>query len=93
MQNGATIDFMWSFTMHLIVGAVVAANISVAGGGLDGRYYAAQFHFHWGSNDSVGSEHIVDGINYPAEVRKKELNWVFPELALDSVDSTESPEN
>ncbi|OWA53817.1 putative Carbonic anhydrase 2 [Hypsibius exemplaris] len=27
-----------------------------------------QFHFHWGSDDSRGSEHVVDGKRYPLEL-------------------------
>eukprot|EP00484_Ammonia_sp_Unknown_P003575 CAMPEP_0197056462 /NCGR_PEP_ID=MMETSP1384-20130603/85008_1 /TAXON_ID=29189 /ORGANISM="Ammonia sp." /LENGTH=383 /DNA_ID=CAMNT_0042490465 /DNA_START=93 /DNA_END=1241 /DNA_ORIENTATION=+ len=26
------------------------------------------FHFHWGTEDSTGSEHLVDGTQYPLEV-------------------------
>lgn len=26
---------------------------------------------HWGSNDNEGSEHVVDGKRYPAEVTNK----------------------
>ncbi len=40
----------------------------MAGGGLPTNYYAAQFHFHWGSNNIQGSEHTVDGKAYPLEV-------------------------
>ena len=41
---------------------------SVSGGSLPTTYYATQFHFHWGSDDSKGSEHTVDGKSYPMEV-------------------------
>lgn len=34
----------------------------------DKSYQLAQFHFHWGRNDSEGSEHTVDGKMYPLEV-------------------------
>ena len=36
------------------------------GGALMGknRYEFLQFHFHWGSDDSHGSEHTVDGSRY-----------------------------
>jgi hypothetical protein len=27
-----------------------------------------QFHFHWGKNDNEGSEHLVDGKSYAAEL-------------------------
>ncbi|XP_026538534.1 carbonic anhydrase 4 [Notechis scutatus] len=42
-------------------------------GGLNGRYKAVQFHFHWGSEvgktQSPGSEHSIDGERYPMEVK------------------------
>ena len=41
---------------------------NVSGGGLNGVYTTVQFHFHYGPNDTVGSEHIVDGEHYAAEV-------------------------
>ncbi|XP_015120062.1 carbonic anhydrase 1 [Diachasma alloeum] len=31
------------------------------GGPLQGQYILEQFHFHWGQNDSVGSEHTFNG--------------------------------
>ena len=37
-------------------------------GGLNGDYRAVQFHWHWGENDSVGAEHIIDGAASPMEV-------------------------
>ncbi len=40
----------------------------VTGGGLDGTYEVFQFHTHWGSDDTKGSEHTLDGKMYPAEV-------------------------
>lgn len=39
------------------------ANFS--GGGYDGTYIAAQLHFHWGANNSLGSDHTVNGSHYP----------------------------
>ncbi|XP_071944106.1 carbonic anhydrase 1-like [Antedon mediterranea] len=40
----------------------------ISGAGLGNTYLAEQFHFHWGNNDSVGSEHLIDGRQYPAEL-------------------------
>ncbi|KAM4705400.1 carbonic anhydrase 1-like [Rhinophrynus dorsalis] len=37
-------------------------------GPLTGHYRLCQFHFHWGSSDKDGSEHIIDGHIYPAEL-------------------------
>ncbi|XP_039320569.1 carbonic anhydrase 13 isoform X2 [Saimiri boliviensis] len=38
------------------------------GGPLTGSYRLRQFHLHWGSADDHGSEHIVDGVRYAAEL-------------------------
>ena len=41
---------------------------NVSGGGLTDTYTTVQFHFHWGANNTVGSEHTVNGKEYAAEV-------------------------
>ena len=41
---------------------------SITGGGLSGTFLAAQFHFHWGSVDTQGSEHTIAGYQYSMEV-------------------------
>lgn len=33
----------------------------LSGGQLNGTYQILQLHFHWGSNDNIGSEHTIDG--------------------------------
>ncbi|XP_033126916.1 putative carbonic anhydrase 5, partial [Anneissia japonica] len=43
-------------------------NYAISGGGLTDAYNAAQLHFHWGSVSSQGSEHTIDGMEYPAEL-------------------------
>ncbi|XP_071178003.1 carbonic anhydrase 14-like [Mytilus edulis] len=40
----------------------------VNGGGLPGPYTVQQFHFHWGSQDSRGSEHDINGRFFPMEM-------------------------
>ncbi|XP_055354216.1 carbonic anhydrase 1-like [Paramacrobiotus metropolitanus] len=37
-------------------------------GGLHGNYDVVQIHFHWGKTDFRGSEHHVDGFQYPLEM-------------------------
>ncbi|XP_071180426.1 carbonic anhydrase-like isoform X2 [Mytilus edulis] len=43
-------------------------NLQLSGGGLPGVYNAEQFHFHWGSEDKRGSEHNINGKQYPMEM-------------------------
>ena len=49
----------------------------MSGGGLNGVYTTVQFHFHWGANNNVGSEHTVDGKEYAAEVSQAIQNIDF----------------
>ena len=64
---------------------------NVSGGGLKDVYTTVQFHFHFGPNNTVGSEHIVDGEHYAAEVsawlnKRVLLSWrkKFQEIVYDS---------
>lgn len=49
----------------------------VANGGLSSVYSTAQFHFHWGAENSFGSEHQIDGQSFPLEVRELTLLNLF----------------
>ena len=40
----------------------------MSGGHLESEYELVQLHFHWGSVDTVGSEHTVDSLPYPMEM-------------------------
>ncbi|XP_028608964.1 carbonic anhydrase 5A, mitochondrial [Grammomys surdaster] len=40
----------------------------ISGGPLGNHYRLKQFHFHWGATNERGSEHVVDGHAYPAEL-------------------------
>ena len=40
----------------------------ISQGGLPGTFALAGFHFHWGDTSRLGSEHYVNGEEYPAEV-------------------------
>jgi len=50
---------------------IVNESIGIRAGGLPSTYTLKQFHFHWGSIESVGSEHRIDGHAYPIEVRAR----------------------
>lgn len=59
--------------MHIVnTGSSVKAEIKeiseISGGPLDGKYRLEQFHFHWGSNSSKGSEHTLNGYTYASEL-------------------------
>ena len=47
-----------------------------------------QFHFHWGSSSSQGSEHTIDGLAYPMELHLVSFNVKYKsfESALDYAD-------
>ncbi|EFX88121.1 alpha-carbonic anhydrase [Daphnia pulex] len=45
----------------------------ITGGGLTDRYNFVQLHFHWGQSFS-GSEHRIDGEQYPAELHMVHYN-------------------
>ncbi|XP_031630806.1 carbonic anhydrase 7-like [Contarinia nasturtii] len=41
---------------------------TIFGGPLSGTYEFAQLHFHWGENDTMGSEDFIDGHSFPMEL-------------------------
>ena len=51
--------------------------VRVSGGGLPGEFQADHFHMHWGAADGWGSEHTIDGLSYPMEVRKNNKHRTF----------------
>ncbi|CAL4234846.1 unnamed protein product [Meganyctiphanes norvegica] len=57
-------------TGHSVNVEVIFANEApyINGGGLGDDYILKQFHFHWGSISSQGSEHNVDSTRYPMEI-------------------------
>ena len=40
----------------------------MSGGPLNGSYQILQLHLHWGSDDTKGSEHTLDGQEFPLEL-------------------------
>lgn len=57
---------------------------NVSGGGLKDVYTTVQFHFHFGPNNTVGSEHIVDGEHYAAELHFVSYNTKYADI-LDAL--------
>ncbi|XP_058059546.1 carbonic anhydrase 13-like [Anopheles bellator] len=50
---------------------------SLSGGPLKTNYLFQQFHFHWGSNSSLGSEHVYDYQRYPMEIHLVFYNGLY----------------
>ncbi|XP_066262380.1 putative carbonic anhydrase 3 [Euwallacea similis] len=40
----------------------------ITNGSLSGKYVFSHIHFHWGANDTEGSEHTIDGRQFPGEL-------------------------
>ncbi|XP_063909708.1 carbonic anhydrase 3-like isoform X2 [Zophobas morio] len=60
----------------------------ISEGPLLGNYVFSQLHFHWGKNDSEGSEHTIDGAKYPVEMHAVffKANYLTQESALKEKD-------
>lgn len=52
------------------------------GGAYDHTYRVAGVHFHWGSDDLEGSEHMIQGKHYPLEVQRRPYMGVANRLIL-----------
>lgn len=57
----------------------------IKGGPLDYTYKLEQFHLHWGSCDSQGSEHTIDGKKYAAELHLVHWNSTNYKSFADAV--------
>lgn len=66
-------------------------DIWIRGGGLgDSKFKFAQLHFHWGSNNSHGSEHTIDGVAAPMEMHI--VHWNL-DVGEDIKEATEKDEH
>ena len=54
------------------------------GGPLSDEYKVLQLHFHWGSDDTKGSEHTYDGMAFPMELHV--VHWNSKYLKAGSAD-------
>ena len=45
-------------------------HVNISGGPLDYRYQLQEGYIHYGTHDSQGSEHRVNGYSFPAEVSR-----------------------
>uniref|UniRef100_A0AAJ7SPX1 Carbonic anhydrase n=1 Tax=Petromyzon marinus TaxID=7757 RepID=A0AAJ7SPX1_PETMA len=51
--------------------------IAVSGGGLPGTFNAVQMHFHWGNPHGPGSEHTINGKQFPVELHIVHYNTKY----------------
>ena len=68
-NKNLTLDFTVENNGHAMVVSLGGGDYVVSGGGLVGSYKTVQFHLHWGPDENSGSEHEMNGMAYPAEVR------------------------
>lgn len=72
--------------MHHLLPAMMkleaARKPTISGGPLDAVYEFAQLHFHWGGNDTIGSESKMDKKCFPLE-----LHLVFYKKEYSTVDA------
>ncbi|XP_049775952.1 carbonic anhydrase 2-like [Schistocerca cancellata] len=60
----------------------------LTGGPLLGRYVFSQLHFHWGQQDTEGSEHTLQGDSFPLEMHMVlfKSRYLTQEAALKEMD-------
>lgn len=60
----------------------------ITGGIMKSRYEAVGVHFHWGSDDNKGSEHVIDNRRYDVEMHivHKNVNYNTVEEATQHKD-------
>eukprot|EP00066_Takifugu_rubripes_P029119 XP_011618385.1 PREDICTED: carbonic anhydrase 4-like [Takifugu rubripes] len=69
IKNLPTFDPGFLLCPPVPVTVVFESGVKVSGGDLSETYDSLQFHLHWGNGSSVpGSEHTVDGKQYPMEL-------------------------
>lgn len=74
------VNFTGENNGHTIQITVPSFKYFVNGGALSGNFTTAQFHLHWGSSDSKGSEHKIDGKQYAAEIHFVSFNVKYANL-------------
>jgi len=76
-------------TLELELLSVTPSAALLSGGPFARSYQLLQLHFHWGENDTIGSEHAMDGEKFPMEMHlvhmTTDLDWGI-ESAIDPVD-------
>lgn len=72
--------------MVSLEGDTILGHINISGAGLPNVFQAVQFHFHWGGLNQDGSEHWIDGKQYPMELHIVHLNSRYKSIAAAKSD-------
>lgn len=67
-RHSSETDVVSALFFSFVVKVSVPHLATVSEGNLGATYKAVQFHLHWGDNGGPGSEHTIDGEQYPMEV-------------------------
>ena len=62
------IRFNREYLLYLKASMAITDDLTLRGAHLHGDYKLAEMHLHWGSNNTIGSEHSINGRKRPAEV-------------------------
>ncbi|XP_015238622.1 PREDICTED: carbonic anhydrase 4-like [Cyprinodon variegatus] len=64
------------------------SGIRISGGHLTEKYKAVQFHLHWGKEGKPGSEHLIDGEQFPMEMHIVHIKEKYDSLSQAAKDRT-----
>src|SRR5271155_3993915 len=69
IKNLSEFQLLTLFILNLLVSFYIdqAEPLVISGGGLPADYHLLQLHFHWGSDSSEGSEHMIGHRQFPLE--------------------------
>jgi carbonic anhydrase len=65
-------------SVELVIPEQDIGSAKLSGGPLSGSYQLHQLHFHWGEDNSKGSEHTVDGKRFPLEMHLVHVTTDIP---------------
>ncbi|GAA6225783.1 carbonic anhydrase 4-like [Lates japonicus] len=87
------IGYQETFHGHLIntghaVQLDLPTSIRIRGGNLPATYKALQFHLHWGKDGGPGSEHTIDGEQFPGEMHIVHIKEEYDSLSQAVSDRT-----
>ncbi|XP_059186928.1 carbonic anhydrase 4b [Centropristis striata] len=87
------IGYQKAFHGHLVNNghAVVLdlpSGIKIKGGNLPATYKAIQLHLHWGKDGGPGSEHMIDGEQFPMEMHIVHIKEGYSSLSQAAKDRT-----